>query len=139
MGCVGSVIHSQRGNFKVHKERMRVPEAWQEHGKTLIRHKFLDYLYTDNQVREDYGAVFREISSIMSRLMGGNSIIPLGALQKENGVYCIEGTFKRETTRFCLFTEEQAKDMKDAWGKPIDLNAPAFAAIEDGYEIADGN
>ncbi|PIT84327.1 hypothetical protein COU37_04115 [Candidatus Micrarchaeota archaeon CG10_big_fil_rev_8_21_14_0_10_45_29] len=79
-----------------------------------------------------------EISPTMSKLMGANSVengeiasLPLGDMGRENGKIFIEGSYEGETTRMLLFSEAQAKKMG------IDLNKPAFVAIEDGYNIVD--
>ena len=150
MGVIGTVIHTPMGNFKVRASRgsdgakgMSVPVAWRKYKDILIPHKSLDCIYTNPKVFKKNDEMLREIYPVISKLMGANSvkngkIVPLGDLQKEKGVFYVEGVFNGETTRFYLFTEEQAKNMKDADGKPINLNAPAFAAIENGYNIVDG-
>ncbi|MCX6770487.1 MAG: hypothetical protein NTX79_00360 [Candidatus Micrarchaeota archaeon] len=139
MATIGSTIIANNKSFTVRESYnqggIRVPGAFQKY-KDIIRHKDLDFVYTDPQTRQKYRDVLREIYPVMSRLMGANSmhkgeIVPLGELQKENGVFYVEGEFRGETTRFYLFTEAQAKQMG------IDLTKPAFAVIEDGYNIVD--
>ena len=140
MNVIGTVIQTPKGNFRVRasygKWGMHVPDAFKSHSNSIIRHKFLDYLYTDEKVRKGHYAVLQEIYPVISKLMGANSvkdgkIVPLGELQKENGVFYVEGTYRGETTRFYLFSEEQAKRTD------VDLRKPAFAVIEDGYQIVD--
>lgn len=136
---ISSTIVANNKIFTVREDfgrGMRVPDAFSKY-KGIIRHKDLDFLYTDQETRQKYWSVLSKINPIISRLMGASSmlngeILPLGDLQKdEKGIYYMEGAFRGETTRFNLFTEAQAKTME------IDLKKPAFAAIEDGYNIVD--
>jgi len=140
MATIGRTIIANNKRFTVRESYneggIRVPAAFQKYKEDIIRHKDLDFIYTNPEMKQKYANVLREIYPVMSRLMGANStlkgkIVPLGELQKENGVFYVEGEFRGETTRFYLFTEAHAKQMG------IDLTKPAFAVIEDGYNIVD--
>ena len=141
MATVGSIIAANGKSFTVRasyeQRAIRRPAAFRKYKNiNIIRHKDLDFIYTDRNTGQKYADVLQEIWPVMSRLMGANSIlkgeiVPLGELQKENGKFYVEDEFRGETTRFYLFTEAQAKQIG------IDLKQPAFAVIEDRYNIAD--
>lgn len=141
MNAIGSVINANGKSFTVKESYnaggIGVPDAFKKYGPSIAGHKDLDFIYANQAVFQKNKPVLREIYPVISKLMGANSklngeIVPLGELQKENGVFYVEGEFRGETTRFYLFTEEQAKKMG------IDLAKPAFAVIEKGYDIVDG-
>ncbi|PIT84202.1 hypothetical protein COU37_04615 [Candidatus Micrarchaeota archaeon CG10_big_fil_rev_8_21_14_0_10_45_29] len=138
MSVIGKQISANGKIFTVKEScdagGIRVPDAFKKYGPSIIKHKDLDFLYTNQEIREKYFNILQEIYPVISKLMGANSakkgeIVPLGELDKENGKFYVEGSFRGKTTRMYLFSEKQAKAMN------IALTKPAFAAIEDGYNI----
>ena len=156
MATVGSTITANNKVFTVRElpnsNGICALLAFQKYKDILIRHKDLDFLYANSEAFQKNQGPLVGLSPVMSRLVGASSIregkvVPLGDLERENGVFYVEGSFDgkplsstfrgekasnwSETTRFYLFTEGQAKQMG------FDLKQPAFAAIEDGYNIVD--
>ena len=110
-------------------------DAFKTYGNSIIRYKDLDAFYRTKQPKEN-GKPLWEVHNSISRLMGAHSakndeIVPLGELDTENGRLYIERGCDGETSRMYLFTKEQARK------NGINLNEPAFIAIEEGYKFED--